>query len=92
MRQSKSAYERQAIDRAEKVEMEGVEVPFATAEDLLLHKLFAGRARDLEDAESVVRRKGADLDWDYLERWAREFAAISGREDLPERVDALRRG
>lgn len=54
--------------------------------------LFADRARDLEDAESVVRRKGADLDWDYLECWAREFAAIPGREDLPERVDALRRG
>lgn len=89
---STTPYERQAIDRAETVDMEGVEVPFATAEDLLLHKLFAGRARDLEDAESVVRRKGADLDWDYLERWAREFAAIPGREDLPERVDALRRG
>lgn len=89
---STTPYERQAIDRAEIVELEGAAVPFATAEDLLLHKLFAGRARDLEDAESVVRRKGADLDWDYLERWAREFAAIPGREDLPERVDALRRG
>lgn len=66
------------------------EVPFATAEDLLLHKLFAGRPRDLEDAAGVVRRKGPDLDWAYMARWAREFAVIPGREDLPAQVEALR--
>jgi hypothetical protein len=87
---STTPYEAQAIDRAVLVNVGSREVPFATAEDLLLHKLFAGRPRDLEDAAGVVRRKGPDLDWEYLARWAREFAVIPGREDLPAQVDALR--
>jgi hypothetical protein len=87
---STTPYEAQAIDRAVLVNVGSREVPFATAEDLLLHKLFAGRPRDLEDAAGVVRRKGPDLDWEYLAHWAREFAVIPGREDLPAQVEALR--
>jgi hypothetical protein len=87
---STTPYEAQAIDRAVLVNVGARDVPFATAEDLLLHKLFAGRPRDLEDAAGVVRRKGPDLDWEYLTHWAREFAVIPGREDLPAQVDALR--
>jgi hypothetical protein len=88
---STTPYERQAIERAVLVELAGVDVPFASAEDLLIHKLFAGRARDLEDAEGVVRRQAGRLDWGYLDRWAAEFSVIPGREAMPEQVHALRR-
>lgn len=87
---STTPYESQAIGRAVQVEVGGASVPFASGEDLLLHKLFAGRPRDIEDAHGVVRRKGAELDWEYMERWAREFAAIPGREELPEELRRLR--
>lgn len=87
---STTPYEAQAIARAVRVTVAGVDVPFATAEDLIIHKLFAGRARDVEDAVGVVRRKGKDLDWAYIERWAHEFAGVPGREDLPRRVAQLR--
>jgi hypothetical protein len=85
-------YEAHAIDRAVRVAIEGEDVPFAAAEDLLLHKLFAGRPRDLEDAAGVVRRKGSEIDWYYVRKWAEEFAKIPGREEMPERVERLRRG
>lgn len=78
---SSTPYERQAIERATRVTLAGVPVPFATAEDLIIHKLFAGRALDWEDALSVARRKARDLD---------EFASVPGREDLPQRVTRLR--
>lgn len=87
---STTPYERQAIDRAVEVELEGVPVPFAAAEDLILHKLFAARPRDLEDAAGVVRRKGSALDWKYLERWAREFSTVPGREGMPAALERLR--
>ena len=89
---STTPYERQAISRAESVALAGVPVPFASAEDLLSHKLFAGRPRDLEDAESVVRRKGTSLDWAYLEHWVNEFAEVPGREGLPVLLSRLRKG
>lgn len=87
---STTPYERQAIARAVRVELRGVEVPFATAEDLVLHKLFAGRARDLEDAADVVRRQGEKLDWEYLTRWAESFAEIPGREGMTGQLRELR--
>ena len=87
---SSTPYERQAIARAQLVPIGGALVPFAGPEDLIIHKLFAGRPRDLEDVHGVVRRKGRELDWDYVERWAQEFAGVPGREDLPDRVRRLR--
>ncbi|MFW6193698.1 MAG: nucleotidyl transferase AbiEii/AbiGii toxin family protein [Gemmatimonadota bacterium] len=53
---STTPYESRAIGRAVSVEVRDTSVPFASAEDLILHKLFAGRPRDLEDAAGVVRR------------------------------------
>ncbi|HEV8266451.1 MAG TPA: nucleotidyl transferase AbiEii/AbiGii toxin family protein [Gemmatimonadales bacterium] len=88
---STTPYERQAIDRAIRVDVVGVAVPFATAEDLIIHKLFAGRPRDLEDAVGVLRRRGAELDWRYLEHWVAEFARVPGREELARRLADLRR-
>jgi hypothetical protein len=73
-----------------RVRVGGRDVPFASVEDLLLHKLFAGRPRDLEDAAGVVRRKNEEIDWAYVERWAEEFAVIPGREALPDLVRSLR--
>lgn len=87
---STTPYEAQAIARAVRIEIRGEQVPFTAAEDLILHKLFAGRPRDIEDAEGVVRRKGPGLDWNYLERWAEQFAAVTGRENIPAQVKELR--
>lgn len=87
---STTPYEAQAIDRAVEVEMQDESVRFAAAEDLILHKLFAGRPRDMEDAAGVVRRKGEELDWEYMRRWAEEFATIPGREGMPGQVEELR--
>jgi hypothetical protein len=87
---STTPYESEAIRRAERVAIGGARVPFATAEDLIIHKLFAARPRDIEDAAGVVRRKGADLDWGYLRRWCAEFAKLEGREGMTAALEALR--
>jgi Nucleotidyl transferase AbiEii toxin, Type IV TA system len=87
---STTPYERQAIGHALRVPVDGVPVPFATAEDLLIHKLFAGRPRDLEDALGVARRNRGTIDWNYVTRWATEFAAVPGREGMPGQVRRLR--
>lgn len=55
---STSPYEARAIDRPVEVAIRDASVPFAAAEVLIVHKPFAGRPRDLEDAAGVVRRKG----------------------------------
>jgi hypothetical protein len=88
---STTPYEAQAIGRAVMVRLHGTDVPFATAEDLLLHKLFAGRPRGIEDALGVVRRKGPSIDWAYLERCADQLARMPDRGDLRQQLERLRR-
>jgi hypothetical protein len=83
-------YEAEAIRRAIRVRIGAADVPFATAEDLLVHKLFAGRPRDLEDGLGVIRRQGNAIDWAYVTRWVGTFAEVPGREALPDRLRQLR--
>lgn len=83
-------YERQAIERAVMVELSDVPIPFASAEDLILHKLFSGRPRDIEDVQGVVRIRGESLDWDYIVQWAGEFSSIPGREHILDQLKDIR--
>ena len=76
-------YEAQAIERAASLNMLNTPVRFATAEDLIIHKLVAGRARDLEDVRGVVAHQ-KHLDETYLKRWLPTFREVVGRDLLQE--------
>ncbi len=61
-------YEEQAVDRAVTVDfLNGSPLRICSAEDLMVMKLFAGRAIDLRDVESVAIRFGRKVDWEYVE-------------------------
>ena len=49
-----SAYERQAIERAKDIRLGNSIVRFASLEDMVIHKVIAGRARDFEDVKSIL--------------------------------------
>jgi predicted nucleotidyltransferase len=67
-----SAYEKQAIERANPVRLGGTSVKFASMEDLVIHKIIAGRARDIEDVKSILLRN-AVYDRKYIADWLEEF-------------------
>lgn len=69
---SVSAYEQEALGRAQAVAISGVHVRFASVEDVLIHKIVAGRPRDIEDARAILA-KSPSLDRSYLQRWLQEF-------------------
>ena len=72
-------YEREAIARARPVPLGGAELKFASPEDLIIHKLFAGRPQDEADVRSVIL-KNRDLDSNYIRRWLKEFdSSFPGR-------------
>lgn len=67
-----SPYERQAIPRARRVLMDDVEVAFAALEDLIIHKMVAGRPRDLEDVAGLLH-KNPQIDLAYVRTWLEGF-------------------
>jgi hypothetical protein len=78
---SYSPYERQAIERARDVKLGRSSVRFASLEDLVIHKVIAGRARDLEDVSSVLL-KNPNYDSHYIEKWLKEFDQSLGEHFL----------
>ncbi len=76
-----SPYERQAMGRVRRIVLENKEICFASPEDLIIHKVIAGRPRDLEDIR-VVLRKNPDLDLTYVENWLRDFEKALGQKLL----------
>ncbi len=69
---SLTEYERQAIARAKSVLIDDVELRFVSLEDLVVMKTISGRARDLDDILSVIR-KNPGYDRAYIERWLQTF-------------------
>jgi hypothetical protein len=82
-----SPFEQLAISRARVLRIGEADVCFASLEDLLLHKIVAGRARDLEDAR-IVLLKNPNADLGYVRHWLAEFSALTG-EDYLDRLNRI---
>ena len=80
-----SAYERRAVERSLRIRVADHDVRFATVEDLVVHKLIAGRARDIEDVVGVLR-KNPRVDLTYVRSVLQEFSASTG-EPLLDRLE-----
>ncbi|MBN2373631.1 nucleotidyltransferase [bacterium] len=70
-------YETGAIKRSNRIAILGEDVSFASAEDVIIHKVFSGRPRDMEDVVSIIR-KNQDIDKNYIRDWLIKFDESSG--------------
>lgn len=76
-----SPYERQAIERAKDIKLGNSLVRFASLEDVVIHKVIAGRARDFEDVKSILL-KNPKYDLIYIKKWLKEFDKSLGGKFL----------
>lgn len=74
-------YETEAIKRAKKIAIMGHETSFASPEDIIIHKIFAGRPRDIEDVRTIIL-KNPEIDIKYIRSWLAEFDKSSDRKDF----------
>jgi len=75
-------YETQAINNSKEVTFENYSVKFASCEDLIIHKMIAGRAIDEEDVKSILARNRDVIDIKYIEQWFLEFVKIPEYEGV----------
>jgi predicted nucleotidyltransferase len=60
------------FERSRLVQIDDLEVPVASPEDVIVLKLLGGSARDLEDARNILRVQEGRLDRTLLRRLCRE--------------------
>ena len=82
-----SPYEQQAMTRVRFVQMGKGSVRFASVEDLIIHKVFAGRPRDLEDVRNVLI-KNPDIELPYVRKWLQELSGAVN-EPFSKRFEEL---
>ncbi|NQU21122.1 MAG: hypothetical protein HQ567_07550 [Candidatus Nealsonbacteria bacterium] len=77
---AKSDYHEQALRRQVSTRLPDldVEIGVLACEDLILHKLLAGRIIDRADVASLLRANRETLDLDYLRPWVKDLEVTDG--------------
>lgn len=83
-----SPYEAQAIERAKIITVAGQSVSFAAPEDVIIHKVFSRRPRDLEDVKSILL-KHRELNKNYIQKWLKEFDGFSDEKQFAATFEGL---
>lgn len=86
---SSSEYERKALERVVPVQIDNYPVMFASCEDVIIHKIVAGRAVDEEDVKSILVKNKDSIDLEYITGWLLEFSKISEHEGILEGFNRL---
>jgi hypothetical protein len=84
-----SGLERDLLDGAVSVRIGTFRVPVIAPEGLVVTKLLAGRAKDVEDAESVLREQRAAIDAARVRKLLAEIERAVDVSDLVRTFDAL---
>jgi len=81
-------YEKQAINNAKKILLDDVEVSFASPEDIIIHKIFSGRSKDIEDIKSILL-KNKNIDIKYINKWLKEFQKTFPEKNFIEKFEEI---
>lgn len=69
-------------ERAKLLDVGGLIVPVAAAEDLIAMKILAGRPKDLDDAVAILTAQGAKLDLEQVKGTIRTVEQALDQSDL----------
>jgi hypothetical protein len=64
------------------IEIEGVSIPVASAEDIIVMKILAGRPKDLEDVVGILVARASDLDLPSIRETLGMIELAIGQSDL----------
>ena len=74
--------EEQFFDRAQVRTVEGTAVRLASAEDLVIMKILAGRPKDVDDVRAIVAAYGQRLEVGYVDQMLAVLEEALGQSDL----------
>lgn len=75
-------YQQQAIERAIAEPVGDIMINVLTVEDVIVHKLIAGRYQDLADIEAILG-SSPEIDLGYIESWAEFWGVLERWQNMP---------
>jgi predicted nucleotidyltransferase len=81
-------FEDEVIDRSTWIDVGGVDIRIASAEDVIIMKAVARRDRDMMDIENIIQAN-ADLDVERVRYWIREFSSVLEMPEIHEDLEKL---
>ncbi len=79
------------LQRAQVRDIEGVSIRVASAEDLVVMKVLAGRGKDLDDIRAIISAHPTDLDLALIRNTLKQLEQALGRSDLVTAFERARR-
>jgi len=84
-------FEETVIMRASQFEfLPGISLLTCSAEDLVIFKSFADRARDWADVETIIIRQQGNLDWPYIFGQLTPLCEIKEAPEIVQRLEKIR--
>ena len=84
-------FEERSVDRASAWQVrEGLALTTCSADDLVVHKAFAGRGRDWDDVESVLIRQHARLNFQQIREELQPLLELKGQAEALDKLDQMR--
>jgi len=82
-------FEEEAVNRSRNINVGGIALRLCSAEDLIVMKAFANRARDWSDIDGILIRQGANLDALYIISQIRLLDEAKPGEGIAKRLECL---
>lgn len=84
-------FEERSVERATPWRIDsGTELITCSAEDLVVHKAFAGRDRDWDDVRGILTRRHGKLDWSIIETELRPLLELKEEPEAMARLERIR--
>jgi predicted nucleotidyltransferase len=82
-------YEELIVTRAMQRNLAGLAVRICSAEDLIIQKAVAGRAKDWQDVEGILIEQQGKLNLAYLDDWLVQFAEVLEQPEIVAQYQAI---
>ena len=82
-------YEELIVTHAMQRSLAGLAVWICSAEDLIIQKAVAGRAKDWQDVEGILIEQQGKLNLAYLDNWLAQFAEALEQPEIVAQYQAI---